>query len=402
MSALDLQSFDAALKQHYTRDRVREMSYDDAPFLAMLPKMTKFGGKNLPIPIQFGNPQGRSAQFANAQANKRPSKYDDFVLTRAKDYGLASIDNETLLAAKSDVDAFLEAATSEIDGVINSTKQSLAQALFQDGSGVKGIAAAGTTTTSIVLADVNTVVNFEVNMTLSSAATALGAVDAGVGVITDIDRDNGVITISPAIPALAAGRFIFQDGDASNGSGILRKVVGLAGWVPGTTPSATPFFGVVRTVDTLRLGGVRYDATLETIEEGLIGCAHRLAREGARPDVVVMNPVKVGQLVKALGSKAIYDMVKAYDADIGFEAIKIHTPIGIISVVSDRYCPLDEAWMLQMNTWKLYSLGDAPRILDTDGLKFLREGAADAVEVRVGYYAQLGCNAPGWNAHIQY
>lgn len=403
MSALDLTSFDAALKQHYTRDRVKEMSYDDCPLLAMLPKMTKFGGKNLPVAVQFGNPQGVSNKFVNAQANKRPSSYDDFVLTRAKGYGLASIDNETLLAAKSDADAFLDAATSEIDGVINSTKNALSRALFGNGSGSIGLAAAGTTTTSIVLADVNDVVNFELNMTLQSAATELGAVDPGVGVITAIDRGTGVITISPAIPALASGRFIFQDGDAPDGSGQLYAVTGLQGWIPATAPSATPFFGVVRTRDTDRLGGVRYDGTLETIEEALIGCAHRLAREGARPDVVFMNPIKVGQLVKALGSKVEYDVVCSADvADIGFEAIKIRTPIGTLKVVSDRYCPLEEAWMLQMNTWKLYSLGDAPRILDTDGLRFLREAAADSVEVRVGYYAQLGCSAPGWNAHIAF
>ena len=57
--------------------------------------------------------------------------------------------------------------------------------------------------------------------------------------------------------------------------------------------------------------------------------------------------------------------------------------------------------MLTMNVWKLYSLGKAPKILDTDGLKMLRESTSDAVEVRVGYYAQLGCRAPGFNVNIQ-
>ena len=53
-----------------------------------------------------------------------------------------------------------------------------------------------------------------------------------------------------------------------------------------------------------------------------------------------------------------------------------------------------------MNVWKLYSLGKAPRILDSDGMRFLRDSNADSVEVRVGYYAQLGCRAPGWNCNI--
>lgn len=47
--SLDLTSFAAALKQHYTDDRIENMVYSDNPLLAMLPKMQDFGGKNLPI-----------------------------------------------------------------------------------------------------------------------------------------------------------------------------------------------------------------------------------------------------------------------------------------------------------------------------------------------------------------
>jgi hypothetical protein len=43
----------------------------------------------------------------------------------------------------------------------------------------------------------------------------------------------------------------------------------------------------------------------------------------------------------------------------------------------------------------------APRLLDSDGNQILREATADNVEVRLGYRAQLGCAAPGFNANIQ-
>lgn len=49
MAALDLTSFDAALKAWYTSDRVENMTYQDNPLLALMPKMTEFKGKNLPI-----------------------------------------------------------------------------------------------------------------------------------------------------------------------------------------------------------------------------------------------------------------------------------------------------------------------------------------------------------------
>ena len=62
----------------------------------------------------------------------------------------------------------------------------------------------------------------------------------------------------------------------------------------------------------------------------------------------------------------------------------IHGPRGPIKVIPDQNCPNNVAFMLQLDVWKLYSLGKSPKILDSDGLKFLRESTADAVEVRVG------------------
>ncbi len=49
MATLDMTSFAAALKVHYTPQRVENMVYRDNPLLAMLPKYEQFGGKNLPI-----------------------------------------------------------------------------------------------------------------------------------------------------------------------------------------------------------------------------------------------------------------------------------------------------------------------------------------------------------------
>jgi hypothetical protein len=55
-----------------------------------------------------------------------------------------------------------------------------------------------------------------------------------------------------------------------------------------------------------------------------------------------------------------------------------------------------------MDVWKLRSLGRAPHVLTygMEGLEGIRVGNADALEVRIGYYANLICSAPGWNAVI--
>lgn len=378
------------------------MTYSDNPLLAMMPKMETFGGKNLPIPIIYGNPQGRSANFVKAQQNKTNSQLKDFVLTRAKDYSLASIDNETMEASKGDANSFMEAATTEIDGAINSAARSLAIAMFGSGSGAIGEVDSTTVLTSnvIQLDKVESVTNFEVGQTLEVSATDGGTVvRAGTVTVTGVDRDLGKVTVNAplntAIPAISVTDTIFIEGDYD------QKVKGLKAWLPAVSPLVTDnFFSVNRSSDATRLAGIRFDGSALPLEEALIKASSRVAREGARPTHVFISYAKYAQLEVELGSKVRYTDLKVTNF-IGFRGIQVNGAKGIITVIADQNCPEQVAYMLQMDTWKLYSLGKAPKILDLDGLKMLRESSADAVEIRIGYYAQIGCRAPGYNARIK-
>ena len=389
--ALNMTTFAAALKQHYTQEKIENMVYKDNPFLAMISKYEDFGGENLKLPIKYGIPQGRSATFADAQANKTNTQLKAFLLTRVSDYSLASIQNETIEASKGNANAFMEAATVEIDGAIESATRSLAISLFGDGSGQIGVVGSLATTTAsndtITLATVDDITNFEVGMQLNFGTATTNKE------ISTINRDTGVILVNAASGATAT-EAIYIDGDKD------AKLTGLGGWLPSSAPSATEsFFGVDRSADATRLGGIRFDGSSLPLEEALIGAAARVAREGGKPDVCFMNYSNFADLEKALGSKVSYVDVKV-NPEIGFRGVLIHGPRGPIKVVPDQNCPKDVAFMLQMDVWKLYSLGKAPKILDSDGLKFLRDSAADSVEVRVGYYAQLGCRGPGYNVRV--
>lgn len=404
---LDMTSFDAALKEYYTDERIYNMCYTDNPALAMLAKMENFKGRNHPVPIVYGNPQGRSATFATAQANKSDVQVEAFLLTRKKDYGLASIDNEALEASEGDKGSFLSAQTEQIDGVIASVADSLAVAIFGTGSGLRGQVLAepstNATTFQITLKNIQDVTKFERNQTLviysaetgGSKRTSDGTDDEWT--VAAVDRDTGVLTLNGSYDGsgdIAANEYIFVEGDRGS------MLSGFRAWLPDSAPSATAFFGVDRSVDPTRLAGLRYDGSAQPIEEALIDAASRLAREGARPDTCFIGYSKWAELEKALGSKVQYVDIKG-PAEVGFRGIMINGPRGPIKVVADRSCPSDRAFMLTMNTWKLYSLGAAPKILRTDGLQMLREATADSYEVRVGYYAQLGCRAPGHNMNIK-
>lgn len=402
--ALDTTSFASGLKVHYTQDAVKSLVYADNPFLAMIPKMEKFGGKNLPIPVIYANPQGRSATFSTAQTNKGSTKIKDFTLTRVSDYSLASISNEVILASQGNSEAFMEAATTEIDGAIMQATRSLAVSMYRNGSGSIGqVQTSSFAVTTLTLGnstatDPESVTNFEVGMVLVTNDTDdATSVRSGTLTVSGVDRVAGTLTtsanLSTGISAIAQNDYIFVQGDPGN------KISGLDAWLPSTV-SATAFFGLDRTVDSTRLGGVQYDASAQNIEEGLVDAAARVAREGGKPDVCFMNYKNYANLEKALGSKVQYIDMKV-DPEIAFRGILINGPRGPIRVIPDQNCQSSLAWMLQMNTWKLYSLGPAPQILDADGMKMLRDSSADSVEVRVGYYAQMGCQAPGYNVRVK-
>ncbi len=400
--SLDMTSFEAALKQHYTSDRVENMVYADNPLLALVAKMEDFGGDNMKIPLIYGNPQNRSVSFAQAIATDTSAAVEAFLLTRAKDYSIATVDNETLEASKGNANAFLEAATVQIDGALNSLTRSLAQKLYRDGFGSVGRVNATVTGTTLTLRNPNDIVNFEKGQTLvfaeTSGASALR--DAGDSVVVSaVNRSAGSMTVGSlsGISGLTDGDFIFNKGDRQDSATPARLCVsGLEAWCPATAPSSDAFFGVNRTTDVTRLGGLRLDVTTAPIEEALIEGASLVAREGGKIDHYLMSYATFSALEKALGTKVQYVDVKM-NAEVGFRGIMINGPKGPIKVIPDQNCPSDRVFGVQLNTWKLCSIGKVVRILEQDGLTWLRQASSDGAQVRAGYYANLACKAPGYN-----
>lgn len=406
---LDMTSFDAALKQYYTDDRVVNMVYKDNPFLALCPKMENFGGRNLPLPIVYGNPQGRSKTFATAQAGGAATStlVTDFILTRKKDYSIATIDNETLEASKGDANAFMDAATTEVDGAIDSLTRSLAINLYRGTDASIGQVSAepstNATTFTVTLKKRSDIVNFEVNQNIviysaksgGSVRTSDGS-DAAFPVLA-VNRRAGTLTLSGTYDGsgtIAADDYIFVEGDRGLG------ISGLEDWVPDTDPGSTSFYGVDRSVDVTRLGGHRLDGSSLPIEEALIEADAYVAESGFGLDHFFLTPTKYGDLKKALGSKVQYVDMQA-TAKISFRGILVDGAKGPIKVVPDHNCPGNRIFGVRMEFLKLYSLGKACRVIDTDGLQMLRQSTADGVEVRYGYYANLGMRAPGSAINVQ-
>lgn len=399
---LDLSSMNAALKELYDGQVVENLVYADNPFLAMLKKNTDFGGKYKPIPIIIGVSQGRSSTFSNAQGNQSPAQIQSFLLNRASDYSIATIDNQTMLASKTDKMAFLEGSKLLIDAAFRSIVNSVASSLFRSGTGSIG-QISSISTGVITLINLGDVVQFEINQVLQANSTDGGTPRAALGYVVAVNRSAGTVTVASsglggaaATPSgWTANDFLLVQGDNN------AKPSGLAGWLPSGNLSASDlFFGVNRNADRVRLAGLPYVGTSQSIEEALIDSSALLAREGGKPNVFVTNYQSYSALEKALGSKIQYIDMKG-PAEIAFRGIMVNGANGPIKVFPDRNCQPFTGYLLQMDTWAIEGLGEVPQILRYgDGLEMLRVSNADAGEVRIGAYYQLRCNAPGWNANV--
>lgn len=414
--ASTLTTFDALLKQHYTDSRVEDMSMRDNPLFAMLKKYEKFNGRNLPIPVIWGNPQGVSATFSQAQTGAAATytRTDTFNLTRVKLYSVVQIDNEQILASEGNEGAFVSAKVTEIDGAINAYSRILATGLYRKGWGAIGrVGQSGFGTTTLTLGntssdlDPSMAANFEVGQQIvfsSSEDAATLRDSADFLTVSGVDYDAGTVTVDANlsnISGIADGDYIFIRGNRQDSATPTRLMpAGLEDWFPSSAPGSTSFFGVNRSTNVQRLGGTRYDGSSVPIEEALITGSQRVLKAGGNADYCFINHENFDRLEKSLFSRVRYVEVEVKPG-LGFRGITINGGRGPINVIPDVNCPAKRAFMLTMSSLKLYSLGKACRPLDTDGLTMLRQSSSDGVEVRYGGYLNLGCNAPGWNANIQ-
>ena len=402
----ELEKYDAILKDWYSEDQVKFVVYKNNPLFAMLPKEENITGKRFVLPVVYGDPQGVGSSIALAQSSASESEQIDFNLLRDRKYGIVNIDTETLEASKDMKGGFLDVGKLKIDGMLRQLTNDIATELFADGTGeLSKVLASPTPSTTTFSVTPSDAAKFEVGMSLDIRA-AIGTDQTKDGVIKSINRSTGAIVyVAAATSAPASGDLIFRAGVINKG------IVGLSGWLPTTVGGSDSFFGVNRSADRVRLAGVYLDRSgasgsgIDVIIQALETIITRVVMEGGSPDVLFVHPIVYNSIKIYLQEKGTYRMTEVKigeKAQIDFAGIVFDSSEGPVKLFSDRRCPYEYGFCLQMDTWKLYSMKAVPHIQKPDGLMALRQATADGIEVRLASYAQLGCKAPGWNGKVKF
>lgn len=413
-------TIDAILKEYYDDGMLVNETYRKNPLWSMITKqqdMSSVTGRSFIHPVVFATSQGRAVNFGLAQSrgNSTGERSVDFTVTRVKNYQVASVSTETVLATANDRGAFTRAVTLITDDCLGNLGLDQAISMYGDGSGQRGNISATTNvaTSQLILAVAQNVAYFEVGMELDLASTVNGAVraygSAGHGLyVISVDRTAGVLTIGTTpggstpvaindavngIPTATDGDFIFARGDQS------LKMVGIEGWIPFGGPSSTPFFGVDRTVDSVRLGGNWLDGTQLSIEDAFIQATSNVALQGQELTHFFMPYNKYAQLLKSQTAKVI--IVEEVAPNISFDGLQVLTPSGTVSVFPDRNCPPNRIYGLNMKTWEYTHVGDPVAVWDLDGNTWLRQTSDDGMEIRFFSFGNLVCRVPASNITIK-
>lgn len=393
------------LKEYYDDTDVESFLLTDSPTLAIFNKRTDFGGSQMPMPFMYAPTGGVSPSFPAAQASKADASEEKWDLVTNDLFSLFSLDHKATKAASGNAKSFVDLVESRADAAMAAYKILLNKYIFGNGGGSLGTIESRTATT-ITLTSRSAMHVFNRNSQIQPATTdgTSGSVINDIQTVTNVNRLTRVLTVAAADATnYQAGNQVFIRGGFGN------AMKGMSAWLPTTAPGATAFFGVDRTIDSRMAGTIRTSTMLgddASFEEACISLCADVADQGGNVNYLVMNTRLYRVLVKQLGSKVVYDKFDATmsdggeNASISFRTIVLQGETGVVKVVADRNCPYGLVYALDTHGGNagIISMGPLMGFLtyEDDDSKFLRHGAENAMEARIGGYFQEYFRTPGF------
>lgn len=401
----DINAATPILKNRYTDKKIQTLAFKSA-LLAIMPKDTSQGGQQYVGAIRSAIGSTASHTDTTAYAAGSSSIYNQWLCPWAYGFASANVSGSAIDQSKGDPNALVDAMVSEFDGAFIDLGQMLGSDLFGNGGGAFGQISSGSNvaTHTITLTDISKIFNFVVGQIVQSSAddgTGGAGVRVGTGTLTGVDIILGTLTLGAnwnvSITGCTASDYLFQSGNY-NGA-----FAGLQGWCPDANNRAnlaTSFNGVVRSADPIRLAGGYYQGKGAPKNETLMKACALAQRMNGRPDYCVVNPMDYADIEMNLTGKVSYQTVEAFEnAQVSFDAIRLATPYGMVTLLMDIFCPLGNFWLLELDTWLLPSCGEVPRVAGegVDGLQWLRSATSENYQMRAKYIASTYCSAPGKN-----
>lgn len=314
------------------------------------------------------NGQGLGATNAGAYTARTGNKGIKFLVPQRRMIHFGEIDADIVrnTEAGGNEDQFANILVTDIDGATENFGQEINQRLYGDSLGGRCFATFSGAVATLTDAAGNVTPEatsfFEEGMTLGTFDPATGTPRTGSVTVTSVDQVGGTVTVSAnwsTITGTTALDAIFR---ATFNAASLD---GLAGWCPITPVSN--FLGVNQTLNRTRTAGVYVDVSGFALRPGLLrGFAVLQQQLGNRFNAktpIIMNPSDKMEIVQSVEATRIVDLKLDTNYGIGVDAIDV---LGC-RIVTDRHCPVGQAWMIPAKGFTLGTAGDQPKIDQIDG-----------------------------------
>lgn len=371
----------AMLKIYYAKAGLGNLLYRNDPLLKELGnKAERIEGKVQPFSALYSRGGAVSADATVAVSlASTAAQAKEFQVTPGQLFSSCIYTNKEVMASKSKAGAYVPVATAKMFAALESFRKTLAIALY--GSGHGDLFAVGTSfdamtvgvdvtqkwpTNAIYGVDPGSAIVYKTNINdADSAAIAAGTVKS-------VNPANGTVVITPTKAGTPdAGTFVCIKG-CTDDEGNPLLPVGLGGWINGDVKANDDFFGVNRSVAPERLAGVNYvapsgEAKYLSIEKALLN----VQAYGSQADRIIMNPEDALALQQEVEAKTYFTKpnggAKA-KVNVGYDGMGISI-IGsfLDNVVTSPYCPKGMAYILDMETVKLWVYSNADKIDDKQG-----------------------------------
>lgn len=412
------------MKRVYDERALYSMAYDNRPLYAWVPKRTgilggsPFGNANggYQVPITIDDIAGESADFKTAAEDRDGMTGEVWQLNRVKRYGTSTMDGETIDSMGTNVGAFIQATRPLISSAINQVSNSMAYFFYGDGTGARGeVASKAGNALTLTAASSHQARALGLKRTIVSSSTASGGSLDGESTgtkVTAIDflpNGQSVVTVADATN-ISVGDYLFIRGDytASGANQVAPEGLGSWGPDPTTITAGNPFKGVDRATYKSKLLMLHATIANQTTPgdgsfvRGIREAAATLGANEGKPDALFVSYQRWAQIESDLASQSRYEMMMGSDGVTGFDSIVINCGGRRVKCVADPWCPPNTGYLLQRDTWEMYSTKQFPTFLGRDGNTFHRLELEDSIEFRLGGYANFACKAPGHNMVLNF
>ena len=356
------------------------------------------------------NEHAGASEFGAALDARMALTYPRATITRSKDYVIVSCDLEAIAATEGKGGGAL---VNLLDESVSTAQKGMALSieamLTGEGGGARGVLNANPIANTIVLADTTKVRFFRKGLVCQFSnddGTGAGHAlrDGGnTNTVTAVNEATGTVTFADNfavnLPSVVAGDFIFRRSDFDQGA--QRILQGPFAWCPQTAPTfgVDNFFSMDRGEDVALLAGSRLDASgMTTLDAIGLACTYIQNVDGMA-DSVLISPTRAQEIIDyGIATQEFSEKTSYIGVDL--KGIAVRTAMGTLKLIVSPAIPSSKMLVTRREAWEMRHVRQFPFVVNDGGSAWKLEETADAMQMRLQYYAQLAHLKPENTCHV--